>query len=384
MKNKHNAAQIISISHSIRKRNSLKLFINSLLCFSLSFFFACNTKMENTHTFKTLTDTIAAKLIEMPMKCVNQEFPNKLNQSLDSLGEMGRPAELHPAFYGCYDWHSSVHGHWMMLILSQKYPHLPQKEKAMQLMLQNITPEKMARELAYFQRKSEKSFERTYGWAWYLKLTQTAKELKTPEGAALYQNLKPLAEELSHRYQQFLPKLVYPIRAGEHPNTAFGLSFAYDYAVALGDDSLKQAIILAANRLFLNDKKAPLSWEPSGFDFLSPSLEEASLMCRILSKKEYIHWLSGFLPQLSDENFDLKHAEVLDRADGKLAHLDGLNFSRAWCLYRIAKIDKQFTHLKIVADKHIRHSLGKMNDGNYSGDHWLGSFATLALLEAGE
>lgn len=340
--------------------------------------------MDKSYIFKTLTDSVAAKLIEMPMTCVNQEFPNKLNQSLDSLKEIGRPAELHPAFYGCYDWHSSVHGHWMMLVLSQKFPNLPQKEKAMKLILQNITAEKMAGELAYFQRKSEKSFERTYGWAWYLKLTQAAKELKTPEGDSLYQNLKPLAEDISQKYQAFLPKLVYPIRTGEHPNTAFGLSFAYDYAVAVKDDSLQKVIVETANKLFLNDANCPLSWEPSGFDFLSPCLEEANLMSRILPKNEFIHWLSRFLPQLSEESFDLKHAEVLDRTDGKLAHLDGLNFSRAWCLYRISKIDPQFAHLKIVADKHIRHSLSKMNDGNYSGDHWLGSFATLALLEAVE
>lgn len=360
--------------------------MQKIFFFSMLFLCACQNKkdMYKDYEFRLLSDTIASKLIEMPISCVNKEFPNKLNQSLDSASEMGTPAELHPAFYGCYDWHSSVHGHWMMLALQNKFPKLAQNQQVLQILSHNITPENMAKELAYFQRKSEKGFERTYGWAWFLKLTQEAKEAQNPETQALYAHLKPLAAHISIEYQTFLPKLVYPIRSGEHTNTAFGLSFAYDYAVAMGDDALKKVIVKTAKDLFLKDENAPLAWEPSGYDFLSPCLEEANLMSRVLAKDDFLNWLSYFLPQLSKPDFDLKHGDVIDRTDGKLAHLDGLNFSRAWCLYRIAKIDSRYAHLKLLADSHIRHSLYRLKDGNYSGDHWLGSFAVLALIEAGK
>lgn len=361
------------------EQNMKKIFFLSLIALC-----ACQSKkkMPESYQFRMLSDTIAAKLIEMPMACVNKEYPNKLNQSLDSANEIGTPAELHPAFYGCYDWHSSVHGHWMMLALRNRFPKLAQNQKVMELIMHNITQEKMAVELAYFQRSSEKSFERTYGWAWYLKLTQEAKEMNSPEGDILYQNLCPLAIHIANNYKTFLPKLLYPIRTGEHPNTAFGLSFAYDYAIATGDHALEKAIVKTAKEMFLADKNCPLTWEPSGYDFLSPCLEEANLMSRILPQAEYLTWLAQFLPQLSNPAFEISLGEVIDRTDGKLAHLDGLNFSRAWCLYRIAKIDKKYAHLKALGDKHIAYSLSRMKDGNYSGDHWLGSFATLALLEA--
>lgn len=358
-----------------------KYFLLSLLILA-----ACQSKKEPSKpaNFRLLSDSIAAKLIQMPISCVNQEFPNKLNQSLDSADELGTPIELHPAFYGCYDWHSSVHGHWMMLALRNQFPNLRQSEEVMKILTRNITPEKMAGELAYFQRKSENSFERTYGWAWFLKLTQEAKESNSPESVALYPYLRPLAAHISAHYQAFLPKLLYPIRSGEHTNTAFGLSFAYDYAVAMEDDALEKAVVKTARTLFLTDKNCPLSWEPSGYDFLSPCLEEANLMRRILPKEAFMAWLSAFLPQLSKPDFDLPLGEVMDRTDGKLAHLDGLNFSRAWCLYGIAKTDTSYTHLRKIADKHLNYSLSRMQDGNYSGDHWLGSFAVLALMEAGE
>ena len=248
-------------------------------------------------------------------------------------------------------------------------------------LLENISKEHIETEVAYFKRRGNSSYERTYGWAWVLKLAQELHTWNDPLARDLEHNLKPLTLLIAEAYVNFLPKLNYPIRVGEHTNTAFGLSLAWDYAVTLKDADLKNKIKTSFMRFYTEDQGCPLSWEPSGFDFLSPCLEEANLARKIYAPNAFKIWLDRFLPQLSDANFTLKPAQVSDRTDGKLVHLDGLNFSRAWCLYGIAEAIPEYEHLKIVADEHLNYSLPNLVDDNYSGTHWLGTFALYALQQ---
>jgi len=246
------------------------------------------------------------------------------------------PSVLHPVFYGCFDWHSAVHGYWSMVTLLQQYPELEQADKVRAVLKRNLTAENVAREVDFFSKDINDSFERTYGWAWLLKLSDELRSWEDPMAKELAANLQPLADLIVERYINFLPRLVYPVRVGEHTNTAFGLSFAYDYAVNREHTELQQLIAQRAKDYFSEDKKCPIAWEPSGYDFLSPCLEEIGLMQRVLPKQQFLTWLDDFMPQLADPGYSLAVGKVSDRTDGKLVHLDGLNFSRAWNLYALA------------------------------------------------
>ncbi|WP_062060264.1 DUF2891 domain-containing protein [Aquimarina longa] len=326
-----------------------------------------------------LTIKHANTLAELPLACLQVEYPNKLGQTLGRKENIGEPHELHPAFYGCFDWHSSVHGHWSLIKLLKNFPNLEKKEEATAKLLQNISKENIAIEIAYFNEKHNKSYERTYGWAWLLKLAEELHTWDNPLARELEQNLQPLTAIIVQRYIDFLPKLKYPIRVGEHTNTAFGLSFAWDYANVVGNQELKSLIETRAREFYLHDKKCPIEWEPSGYDFLSPCFEEIDIMRRILSKEEFDGWISDFMPQLNAKNFTIAVGEVSDRTDGKLVHLDGLNFSRAWVLYGLAKQYKEYTHLFSIANMHVNYSLPNLVGDSYEGGHWLGSFAIYTL-----
>jgi hypothetical protein len=234
--------------------------------------------------------------------------------------------------------------------------------------------------VAYFRKPHEKTYERTYGWAWLLKLAEELHTWNDPLGHILEANLQPLTDEIAGLFMNFLPRLSYPVRVGEHTNTAFGLSFAWDYARSAGNDSLRKVIEKRGRDYYFNDRFCPLTWEPGGTDFLSPCFEEADLMRRILPLEEFRPWLARFMPQLSDPSFLLEVARVSDRTDGKLVHLDGLNFSRARCLYGIVSAVPGYQHLKSIAFQHIQYSLPAITDGSYEGEHWLASFALLALV----
>jgi hypothetical protein len=233
-------------------------------------------------------------------------------------------------------------------------------------------------EVLYFEGEHNKTYERTYGWAWLLKLAEELHGWNDPLAKELEENLQPLTDLIVQKYIEFLPKLNYPIRVGEHPNTAFGLSFAWDYANTVANESLQLAIKNRALYFYKNDVSCPLSWEPGGFDFLSPCLEEAALMLRILPENDYKIWLKSFLPQLN-ENFKLEPGIVSDRMDGKLVHLDGVNFSRAWCLNQIANTYPEYSYLRNIAINHINQSLPSVVDDHYEGGHWLASFAIYSL-----
>ncbi len=326
-----------------------------------------------------ISETEANKLAALPLKCLQQEYPNKLGQLLADATEIASPKKLHPAFYGCFDWHSSVHGHWSLVYLLNHYPQLISRQLMVEKLQQNLSVQNIEAEINYLQKKHEKSFERTYGWAWVLKLQQ---ELELSKDASLNQlafNLQPLSNILIQRYMEFMPKLLYPLRVGTHTNTAFGLSFAYDYAVHSGNNAFRDSIIKNAKRYFYNDKNCPINWEPSGTDFLSPCMEEINLMQRVLEPNVFLSWIKKFAPMLFNKNFKWEVARVSDREDGHLVHLDGLNFSRAWCFFELAKkYPAQFAHLKALAIQHFKYSLPSITDGNYEGEHWLASFALRA------
>ena len=353
--------------------------------------FSCNEKEEEQKTTESTIEKIevvntpilnleqANRLAQLPLHCMNTEYPNKLNQTIGGALDLKTPKELHPAFYGCFDWHSAVHGHWSLVSLLKNFPELENRDEIQQKLIQNISKENIEQELLYFDGKHNKSFERTYGWAWLLKLAEELHSWDNEVARELETNLQPMTDLIIKKYLEFLPKLNYPIRVGEHPNTAFGLSFAYDYAVAVNHLELKTLIEKRARDFYVSDKGCPLEWEPSGFDFLSPCLEEAALMKRVLSKDEFNAWFQDFLPQLKEETFELAVGEVSDRTDGKLVHLDGVNFSRAWSLNYIANELPEYNHLKNIANQHINNSLPSIVGDSYEGGHWLGSFAIYAL-----
>ena len=239
-----------------------------------------------------------------------------------------------PIFSGCFDWHSSVHGHWLLASLLNRYPNTDLAMRIIDVFDQQFTEEKVETEVNWFSR--DEQYERTYGWSWFLKLHHELKKSPLDEHHHWSSTLQPLADHIIQSYLGFMPKLVYPIRAGQHTNTAFGLIFAFDYARTFQMEELAELITYNASGLYSSDKNCPLTWEPSGFDFLSPCLEEAALMGKILGNSgQFDLWLRDFLPSLFNVDFDLAPGEVLDSSDGKLVHLSGLNFSRAWSLYSI-------------------------------------------------
>jgi hypothetical protein len=310
---------------------------------------------------------------------MQKEYPNKLGQTLVDSAKLATPSQLHPAFYGCFDWHSSVHGHWMLVKLLKLFPELDRAQEAREKLKANISAINIQGELDYFNRAEEKSYERTYGWAWLLKLSEELQTWEDPLAKELVTNLQPLTDLLVLRYLDFLPRLNYPIRVGEHTNTAFGLTFAWDYALQTGNQELQGLIRDRALGFYQNDQDCPIGWEPSGYDFLSPCLEEIDLMRRVMEPEAFTTWLDRFMPELRNPTFYLTPGAVSDRTDGKLVHLDGLNFSRAWCLYGLAAGFPEYAHLRGLAHEHIHYSLPSIVDGGYEGEHWLASFALYAL-----
>lgn len=330
-----------------------------------------------------LTLDEANKLAELPLACLNTEYPNKLGQTLENKEAIGEPHELHPAFYGCFDWHSSVHAHWSLVNLLKRFPKIDKADEIREKLKKSLSAGNIQGEVNYFKREESDTYERTYGWAWLLKLAEAIKTWDDPLAKELDQNLQPLTDLIDQKFKEFLPKLNYPIRVGEHTNTAFALGFAYDYAEAVEDEDLEELITNRARNYYLKDDNCPLGWEPSGFDFLSPCLEEVDIMRRVLPKGAFSLWIDDFMPQLKNKDFTMDVAEVSDRTDGKLVHLDGLNFSRAWVFYGLAaEYPKQFGHLKTLADKHVAYSFPNLVGDSYEGGHWLGTFALYALQES--
>ena len=327
----------------------------------------------------------ANRLAKLPMNCIQTPLPYKAGLVIVEESDLDLPINHHPAFYGCFDWHSAVHGHWSLVYLLKNFKDLEDREEIKKMLKENLSKENIEKEVAYFSlNKYTKNFERTYGWTWVLKLAEELHTWEDPFAKELYENLQPLCSYISKKYIEYLPKLVYPIRVGEHSNTAFGISFAYDYSLSVGDKALQNMIEKRAIDFYKKDQACPISWEPSGYDFLSPCLEEAYIMSRVLPKTEFEDWFAAFLPNLLNGKLNLKPAEVSDRSDGKLVHLDGLNFSRAWCMFNIGKQLDQKDNLYRLADEHLAFSLKNIVDGDYMGEHWLASFALYAMKSKAE
>jgi hypothetical protein len=351
-------------------------------------FFVCLTVLFLTITTQAqmnLSEKQASHFAALALKCVTREFPNKPEHVINNESEVKGPKVLHPAFYGCYDWHSSVHGHWMLVRLLKTFPNLPESKQIRDALNANLTAENIQQEVAYMKQPNRQSFERTYGWAWALKLAEELHSWNDPDGKRWAENLQPLAEMLSNSYRTFLPKQTYPIRTGVHPNTAFGLAFALDYAKAVGDSELESLLDERSRTYFANDADYPGAWEPGGEDFFSAALMEADLMRRVMKPREFATWFHRFLPGVAKGSPAalLQPALVTDRTDPKLVHLDGLNLSRAWCMRSIAKAlpesDPARKILSVSADKHAAAALAHVASGDYAGEHWLASFAIYLL-----
>ncbi|WP_332453025.1 DUF2891 domain-containing protein [Chryseobacterium aquaticum] len=331
-----------------------------------------------------LTDEMAVKLSEKPLHCINQEYPNKTAHVINTADEVSlSPKDLHPSFYGCFDWHSSVHGHWMLVRLLKTKSNLSVAKDIENMLENSFKKENLQTEADYFTKyQLTTTFERTYGWAWLLKLDEELMTWDHPKAKIWHQNLKPLTDKILNSWKSYLPKQTYPNRTGVHPNTAFAMVFALDWARAAKDKDFENQLTEKAKYFYLNNTKTPAYLEPDGSDFFSPSLEIADLMRRVLLQKEFAHWFNQFYEKRSLENIE-KIPVVSDLSDYQTVHLVGLSFTKAWCMKGIAKslpnnhpIKKEF--LK-TADVFLANGLPLLFQGNYGGDHWLASFAVYAL-----
>lgn len=324
----------------------------------------------------SLDPAAAERFASLALACVHKEYPNKIAHVLQSDKDALPPRTLTPAFYGCYDWHSSVHGHWLLARLARLQPEAAFAARARAALQQSITPENVATEVAYLNGPGRASFERPYGLAWLLQLTGELREANDP----LYATIKPLEDAAVERLRTWLPKLSYPVRSGEHSQTAFALGLILDSGA--GDAAFRELVQSRARAFYTTDRSCPLAYEPSGEDFLSPCLAEADVMRRVLPPKAYAEWLTKFMPAMT-----LKPAVVTDPTDPKLAHLDGLNLSRAWMLDGIAsglpRNDRRVKSLRAASKAHADAGLASVTGEHYEGGHWLGSFATYLITRRG-
>ena len=336
-----------------------------------------------------LDPTAAARFAGLALNCLHREYPNKIAHTMASDADALPPHVLTPAFYGCFDWHSDVHGHWLLVRLLRLYPGAPFAAQARAELARSFTPANIAAEAAHLTRGDRAEFERPYGLAWLLQLSAELRQWQDPQAQQWLTTLQPLETAAAGRLKSWLPKLHYPIRIGEHEQTAFSFGLVWDWAGVAGDTEMRQLLTDAAHRFYQNDRGCPLNYEPSGQDFLSPCLAEADFMRRVLYRPAFSRWLTDFLPEIPTNASKpwLTPGIVTDRADPKLAHLDGLNLSRAWMLEGIAHglgpDDKRTAALLATANSHRQAALPAVTGEHYEGGHWLGTFAVYLTSHAG-
>jgi beta-glucosidase len=336
-----------------------------------------------------LDSEAAERFARLALNCLHREYPNKIAHVMDSDADAHAPHELTPAFYGCYDWHSDVHGHWLLVRLLRLFPSSAFAARARSELAESFEPAKIAGEVAYLKRDGRASFERPYGLSWLLQLAAELRRWDDPQAKQWSATLAPLENEAAARLKGWLPKLGYPIRIGEHDQTAFSFGLIWDWATVTGDSEMRGLLRDAARRFYQNDRNCPLNYEPSGQDFLSPCLAEADFMRRVLDPAHFASWLTTFLPEIPKDakSHWLDPGVVTDRADPKLAHLDGLNLSRAWMLEGIAKglgqNDPRVPALLAAARRHRDAALPAVTGEHYEGGHWLGTFAVYLTSRAG-
>ena len=364
-----------------------------LLCIFPLVFFMDAVQAQNssgpTSSSAVFDVKAAERFANLALACVHKEYPNKISHSLLSDADVAPPRKLTPAFYGCFDWHSSVHGHWLLVRLTRTFPDAPFAKAARDALRQSLTGENIAAEAAYLKAEGRASFERPYGLAWLLQLAAELREWDDPQAREMSANLRPAEQAALARLTDWLPKLSHPVRIGEHAQTAFAMGLMLDYARAAGDSRFADLVASKAKQFYLTDKNCPMDYEPSGEDFLSPCLGEADLMRRVLSADEFGRWLGSFLPSISRAKGSTWLQPVIspDPSDPKLAHLDGLNLSRAWMLEGIAaglpKGDKRMPAIIGAAEAHRQAGLAAVTGAHYEGGHWLGSFAVYLVTQRG-
>jgi hypothetical protein len=325
----------------------------------------------------------ASRFARIALGHVTREYPNRLDHVLTGPGDLESPRALHPVFFGSFDWHSCVHSYWLLATLCRLHPELTEGDRIRALFDDAFTAEKVAGERTYLKRAGAQGFERPYGWAWLLMLQAELLRQESPEGKRWSRALQPLARDFTARFRPYLRKLTYPIRAGTHANTAFALLLAQEYAATAKDHAFAELIGAAARQFYAKDMDCQ-GWEPSGEDFLSPALMEAHCMRHVLGPRAFRAWLSRFLPGLPTGRPAtlFAPAHVSDRSDGRIVHLDGLNLSRAWCWRAIAQALPSEDPARGIAERTGERHLGtsvRFIAGNYVGQHWLASFAALAL-----
>ena len=351
--------------------------------------FAGATAAETEEAKPEFDARAAERFANLALACVHKEYPNKISHVLNSDADVAPPRKLTPAFCGCYDWHSSVHGHWLLVRLIRTFPDAPFASAARDALKESLSAENLKQEAAYLRGEGRSTFERPYGLSWLLQLCAELREWDDPEAREWSANLKPLEDAAVERLTSWLPKLSHPVRIGEHDQTAFGLGLMFDYTRTTKNEAFARLIRDSAKKFFLADKNCPLNYEPSGEDFLSPCLGEADVMRRVLPEKEFASWLNQFMPQIPvTENPDWLRVVISpDRSDPKLAHLDGLNLSRAWMLEGILSAlpdnDPRRPALQAAADAHRHAGLAAVTGEHYEGGHWLGSFAVYLTTQRG-
>jgi len=376
-------------------RSVILLLVIALLAIALTGLVGCGetdnheAATELVSMPETRPGVVEDRFARLALSCVHQEYPNKISHVLTSDADARVPRALTPAFYGCFDWHSSVHGHWLLVRLLKTDPETPFRDVMIAALSQSFTDANIAAEVDYYTGPDRKSFERPYGIAWYLQLVA---ELHESDDAILQswrESLAPLEREIVARVKAWLPNLIYPIRLGTHNQSAFAFGLMLDYARTVGDSKLEELLVDKTLAFHRGDTNCPLAYEPSGEDFLSPCLMEADLMRRVLDQNEFAVWLALFLPTIPLDGTGnwLAPGVVLDAEDGKLVHLDGVNLSRAWALEGIAAglpaTDPRRTALLASADLHRETGIAAVSDEHYSGSHWLGSFATYLVTQRG-
>jgi Protein of unknown function (DUF2891) len=341
-------------------------------------------------SIEPLDPAAAGRFARLALACIHREYPNKIAHVLASDADVQPPRKLTPVFYGCFDWHSSVHGHWLLTRLVHQFPQADFAVAARAALAESFTEDKVAAEVAYLRNPGRASFERPYGLAWLLQLAAELRGWKDPDARRWAVVLQPLEAEAANRIRTWLPKLHYPIRIGEHAQTAFAFGLIRDWSVVAGDRAMRDLIDERSRDYYFSDVGCPLAYEPSGEDFLSPCLAEADLMRRVLAPAEYARWLARFLPGIPHTAGSgwLEPGIVTDRKDPKLAHIDGLNLSRAWMLRGIAAGlppgDPRRPALESAASRHAAAALPAVTGEHYEGGHWLGSFAVYLLSGAGQ
>ncbi len=331
----------------------------------------------------------AERFARLALDCVGREYPNKLSHVLNSAADARTPRELTPAFFGCFDWHSSVHGHWLLARLARLFPGAPFAADARAALARSLTPANLKAEAEYLRGAGRASFERPYGLAWLLQLAAELRAWDDPAAREWAAAIAPLEAEAAARLRAWLPALHYPIRSGEHSQTAFALGLVWDWAGVSGDGQMRTLLAERVRTYYGADRACPLAYEPSGEDFLSPCLAEADVVRRVLPQAEFAGWLSRFMPGIPVRPRAgwLAPAVVTDRSDPRLAHLDGLNLSRAWMLQGIAAglpaSDRRIGALRAAAEQHARAALPTVTGEHYEGGHWLGTFAIYLTSGAG-